>query len=341
MLLRTTALFFAGFSLLNLGLDLVLPGFDANIWWVDFRLLPAPLPFFALILVALVLAAYVIGVPSGGPGRWFIVGGLGFLGLFLAQNVLQYYGLLYYGFIDTWFPVPLSLFLLLPVVFMLRQIRRSGENRPFRAANLRWKEISAIGRLWAAFALAVIAVLFPLLQMLCFGSTNYRRPADVAVVFGARAYADGRLSTALYDRIRTAVDLYNDGTVDRLILSGGPADGDMHETEAMRRYALRHGVKDRHILLDRNGLSTQATVDETVAMFREHDLRTVLAVSQFYHLPRIKLAYLRAGTEVYTVPAKQSRILRFLPVYMLREVAAFWYYYAAPVLVRLCTKCNT
>lgn len=48
-------------------------------------------------------------------------------------------------------------------------------------------------------------------------------------------------------------------------------------------------------------------------------------------MPRIKLAYQRAGLEVYTVPAKESYLLRQTPYNMAREVAALWVYYLRPL----------
>jgi len=54
---------------------------------------------------------------------------------------------------------------------------------------------------------------------------------------------------------------------------------------------------------------------------------TVLAVSQFYHLPRIKLAYARAGWDVWTVPSHDTPISKNR-IAMLREIPAFWLYYA-------------
>ncbi|HEX3717598.1 MAG TPA: hypothetical protein VH595_06495 [Verrucomicrobiae bacterium] len=48
-----------------------------------------------------------------------------------------------------------------------------------------------------------------------------------------------------------------------------------------------------------------------------------LTILNFYHLPRIKLAYKRAGLEVYTVPARQAHLPRQIPFNMAREVAAF------------------
>ena len=113
----------------------------------------------------------------------------------------------------------------------------------------------------------------------------------------------------------------------RLVLSGGPGDGVVHETEAMRRYAVRHGVRAEDIVVDNQGLNTGATVHHTAELCREWPAHRVMVVSHFYHLPRIKLACARAGVEARTVPASEARFLGQLPFNMAREVAAFWAYY--------------
>ena len=167
--------------------------------------------------------------------------------------------------------------------------------------------------------------------MFCFGKTDYRRQADAAVVLGARVYADGRPSDALADRVRTACELYHAGLVRKLVFSGGPGDGGVHETEAMRRMAVRLGVLPADITLDEKGFNTQATVANTESLLAGLDARRVLVVSHFYHLPRIKLAYQRKGLEVYTVPARETYLLRQMPYNMAREVAALWVYYLRPL----------
>jgi uncharacterized SAM-binding protein YcdF (DUF218 family) len=239
------------------------------------------------------------------------------------MNALTFYRLLATSRIAAGFPVPFSLLICVGMLLVARAAWAQRESETRVAA---WRAFAGCLGLFAAFPLAL---------MVFFGNTDYRRPADAVVVFGARAYKDGRLSDALEDRVRTACELYRAGLAKRLLLSGGPGDGAVHETEAMRRYALQHGVRAEDIFTDTNGLNTEATVRNTVPLFRQWHVSRVLAVSHFYHLPRIKLAYQRAGLEVCTVPAKQRHFLSQIPYSMAREVAAFWTYYLKEKPVRL------
>ena len=101
----------------------------------------------------------------------------------------------------------------------------------------------------------------------------------------------------------------------------------VHEAEAMKRFALGRGVPAEAIILDADGVNTRATCRNTVPILERLGARRVLAVSTWYHLPRVKMTYQRLGVEAYTVPAEQNRDLAGMPWYMTREVAALWAYY--------------
>lgn len=90
--------------------------------------------------------------------------------------------------------------------------------------------------------------------------------------------------------------------------------------------AVSLGVRSEDILLDPTGVNTQKTVRGTVPLLVALGCRRVLAVSHFYHLPRVKLAHRHAGLEVYTVPAQESRGLLQMPWLVAREVVALWTY---------------
>jgi vancomycin permeability regulator SanA len=319
------AVFIGGFSLLNLVGELRYPGFDANHWWIDFRPAEPLLARIFLAVVSILLIAYSIR-PS--LARWRKVLTLGLVGVLLfvtVSNVVTFYVLLGRGTIAAGLPVAFSLFVSAALVIVFSGI--SGE-KPKLRGSLR----GAASKSVFVATIAACLVGFTLGQMFCFGKTDYRRPADAIVVFGARVYADGRLSHALYDRMRTGCQLYLDGLAERLILSGGPGDSDIHETEAMKRMAVELGVPDEAIVLDKEGMNTQATVKNTCKMFEQLQIKRVLVVSHFYHLPRIKMAYQRERWEVYTVPAKESYVLTEMPKYILREMAALWVYYLRPIV---------
>lgn len=314
---RASALFLGVFSFANCVGNFIRPGFAADLWWIDLRFLPGIPARVFLLLSSVCLISFAIRPPGPGWRRHLTVACAGALGVIAVANGMRFYSLLADKRLHSHWAIPLSLLIAAVLAMVCRAaLRRSDANA--RALKL-----------WPVVVLAFgCCALFPLMQMFCFGKTDYRRPADVAIVFGARAYANGRPSDALADRVRTACELYRQGLTRKLLFSGGPGDGAIHETESMRRMAIGLGVRPEDILLDRAGLNTQATVRNAKTLLRPTDSSRVLVVSHFYHLPRIKLSFQRAGMEVYTVPARESYVLRQLPFNMAREIAALWVYYA-------------
>ncbi len=320
---RGTAGFFGSFSLLNLAGEMHHPGFDANLWWIDLRPLPDLPARVLLALTGTLLLAYAI---QPACRRWrcrATVATAATLLVFAMANAIGFHVLVARGAIGAECPVAFSWLVAAGLALVSAGLWVRSRQAPERAKST---ERSAI-----VLTVATCLVGFPLAQMCCFGLTDYRRPADVAVVLGARVYANGQPSLALADRVRTGCALYRSGFVDKVIFSGGPGDGAIHETVAMRRLALQLGLPADDILIDEQGVNTEATARHTSAMFASLGIRRVLAVSHFYHLPRVKLTYQRYGWSVNTVPARQSRWLVRLPWYMAREIAALWLYYLRPL----------
>jgi vancomycin permeability regulator SanA len=311
---RGIALFVGCFSAVNEIIQLRHPGLDLNLCWVDFR--PVPAVFLRPLIMAfcIFLIAYAVRPQLS---RWRRRITLALTAIFLAAaiwNVLHYYFLLAQETFQTTVPVPLSLFV-------------TGCLGVLILAVFRNQAIDAQGILPALSVSAIGMIIFPLAHIVCFGKTDYSTPADAIVVFGARVYSDGRLSDALTDRVRTACELYRAGLAEKMVLSGGPGDGSVHEAEAMRRFAVSHGVLPDAIILDKRGYNTCATVRNTCDLFRSIQVKRVLAVSHFFHLPRIKMSYHSEGYEAYTVPARETYILTEMPYLIAREVAALWRYY--------------
>lgn len=322
---RGAAAFLGGFTLLNLIGELASSHFDATIWWIDLRGIPDAVRVVWLGAFALLLLRFALGIRQSRRELLLSLAVVVPAVLVAARNAVTYQHLVTRDVLQSNATISVSAVvagLLGAIAFSLvsRCLRSDAPDRQ--------------GRLQKA-AVATVAVGccvgFPLLQIHCFGNTDYRRQADAAVVFGCRVYADGRLSAALEDRVRSGVELYREGLVQYLIMTGGPGDGPIHETEAMRQYAIAAGVPAERIFTDQSGWNTDLSVTGTMPLCRKHRLKRLLAVSHDFHLPRIKLAYARAGRNVLTVPARQKYRLPQRPFLLARETAALWAYYLQPL----------
>ena len=166
--------------------------------------------------------------------------------------------------------------------------------------------------------------------MFCFGTTQYEKnlgEIDAAVVLGAQVYPDGTPSPVLQDRLDTAIWLYEQGLAPVLVMSGGIDVDDVSEARAMRDYAVECGVPIYDIIIDEYGSNTQSTASNTVDTLRAAGLRKVAAVSNFYHLARIKMLYLSEGMDVVTVPAVTTKSGPDATFNVLREIPGWWYYW--------------
>ncbi len=152
--------------------------------------------------------------------------------------------------------------------------------------------------------------------------------ADVAVVFGARVFPDGRCSDALYDRTITACHLYNQGRVHYLLFSGGwDAYAPLSEPQAMRQIALQVGIPSANMILDEHGINTLATIQKAHKLAQQYGWAKLFMVSHDYHLARIQLFCEREQIAIIPIPAYERYTLFLKPYFIAREVAAWLYYF--------------
>ncbi len=156
----------------------------------------------------------------------------------------------------------------------------------------------------------ICAVIFFLPQLfitLKFGNKIYSGVNDVpqkdfAIVFGAAVRADSGLSDAARERITAAVLLYRDGKVKKLFISGDNRRN--REAEAIAEYAVRQGVPEADLILDRLGIDT----GDSCRNFRAVHHEAVL-VTQAFHLPRSLLMCEGAEVRVEGLAANRLGLL--------------------------------
>ncbi|MGL4650322.1 MAG: SanA/YdcF family protein [Caldilineaceae bacterium] len=145
-------------------------------------------------------------------------------------------------------------------------------------------------------------------------------PARVAIVFGARVLGDGRLSSMLRDRVETAIELYETGKVDKLLMSGDNSSESYNEPGAMMQYAIDRGVPAADIQPDYAGRRTYDTCYRAQHIFGIQD---AILVTQEFHLPRAIFTCRALGMNAQGVIAdRQIYSERSLRWSESREVAA-------------------
>jgi vancomycin permeability regulator SanA len=131
------------------------------------------------------------------------------------------------------------------------------------------------------------------------------RPADVAVVLGNEVRADGTPHPRLAARLDAALALYDSGVVKNVIVSGGIGRSGFDEAAVMKSYLAARGVPADRIVADSLGVTTAATATSTAAILRRKGWSGVVVVSQYFHIPRCRLALRRVGINpVYSAHAR-------------------------------------
>jgi uncharacterized SAM-binding protein YcdF (DUF218 family) len=156
------------------------------------------------------------------------------------------------------------------------------------------------------------------------------RHADAIVVFGAAEY-NGAPSPVFKARLDHALELDDRDLAPAIITTGGPG-GDPHFTEGgvARDYLIQQGVAEEKIFSETRSDTTYESVQAVAQILKQRHARTCIAVSDGFHLYRIKLMFRALGITAFGSPAPDSPIeddptLRTL--YTLREmvVTTLWH----------------
>ena len=134
------------------------------------------------------------------------------------------------------------------------------------------------------------------------------RPADAIVVFGAAQY-NGRPSPVFKARLDHAFSLEEHGLAPLVITTGG-SGGDPHFTEAGvgRDYLIQKGLAAEKILSESRGETSFESVEAVSRLLKQRRTTRCNAVSDGFHLHRIKLIFSSQGIIAFGSPAPASPI---------------------------------
>jgi uncharacterized SAM-binding protein YcdF (DUF218 family) len=174
---------------------------------------------------------------------------------------------------------------------------------PKRSLASRWL-------LWllAMAAAALVAFLVATcLQIVRQTSVQETQTADAIVVFGAAEYA-GRPSPVYRARLDHAFELFQHRLAPVIITTGGAA-GDPRYSEGGvgHDYLMHRGIPERSLIAETQGSDTAHSAERVAVIMRTNHMRSCLAVSDQYHVFRIRQLLEHEGVQVYLAPRPDSR----------------------------------
>jgi uncharacterized SAM-binding protein YcdF (DUF218 family) len=138
------------------------------------------------------------------------------------------------------------------------------------------------------------------------------READAVVVLGAAQY-DGRPSPVLKDRLDHAHEIYEEGLVEVIVVTGGKQEGDRF-TEAYTGYTyLREkGVPESALLTEVQGRNSWESIAAAARILRERGLTDAVLVTDGYHALRADAIADELGLDASVSPSHPGGSLKEL-----------------------------
>jgi uncharacterized SAM-binding protein YcdF (DUF218 family) len=166
---------------------------------------------------------------------------------------------------------------------------------------------------WLRWLLILTAALLLIsLVTICVGieraaGASEIHAADAIVVFGAAEYA-GRPSPVFRARLDHALELFERGLAPVIITTGGAAsDPQFSEGGVGHDYLMHRGVPEASLIAETQGSDTAQSAERVAVIMRANHMHSCIAVSDAYHVFRIRKLLEHEGVQVYVAPRPDSR----------------------------------
>ena len=166
---------------------------------------------------------------------------------------------------------------------------------------------------WALRILALIAASFVIwLGVTCLAvvresEAHQSQPADAIVVFGAAQY-DGHPSPVFKARLDHAFELFQQGVAPVVITTGGAGDDPRYNEGGVGHdYLMKRGVPEAKLIAETQGSDTAQSAQRIGVIMHANHMESCIAVSDEYHVFRIRKLLEHQRIRVYVAPRAGSR----------------------------------
>jgi uncharacterized SAM-binding protein YcdF (DUF218 family) len=160
-----------------------------------------------------------------------------------------------------------------------------------------------------AIGLLVLWLIALATDIVTYSTVRDDGPADAAIVLGAAVYGTDP-SPVFEERIKHAIDLYQQGRVKAIIFTGGKGDGEhVAESIAGSVYAIKHGVSGGAVFCETASHFTHENLLGAKAVVERQHFDRVLIVSDPLHMRRALTMARDFGLNAYSSPTPTSRYI--------------------------------
>ncbi len=161
--------------------------------------------------------------------------------------------------------------------------------------------------LTATVALTVVYLVINVISICSFSTKDQKLKSDVAIILGAST-RNGEVSPVYRERINHGIDLYNEGYVDRLIVTGGIGKGNSQsDAYVAKEYAVLMGIPPDAVLTEDVSTITQENLENAKIIMDENKYTTAIIVSDPLHMRRAMLLAKDVGITAYSSPTPTSK----------------------------------
>lgn len=147
---------------------------------------------------------------------------------------------------------------------------------------------------------------------------------NIGLVFGGGMTDASTQTQVQYDRVQTAIELYNNDKIKKIMLSGDDGANRFDEVSAMKKQVLNARIPENDILLDSHGYRTYESCYRAKHVFH---IDKVIAISHNFHLSRIRYLCENLGIRTIAFSADKGQydtIMRMNIRETLARVKAWW-----------------
>ena len=132
--------------------------------------------------------------------------------------------------------------------------------------------------------------------------TNLEGNADAVIILGASVKGN-KLSQIVQDRTETAIQVYQQGKAEKILISGDGDDENYNEVATINRYLINRSIPPADIFVDFAGYDTY---DSMWRAEKIYGVQSVIISTQRFHLPRALLIARTLGMDAEGIIADRT-----------------------------------